>query len=432
VSDPAASSRPAWTSRAFLVGGAGGILMVVGVALRNPVTLFVALPLLLAPLVVALSSARRSGEFDLRWGAHGSAREVEVTGVIAPEDGRDAADLVVEFPRPANLLEARPPEVEWAEGAVSFRLHWGAAEPTVAVVPPPSVVWRDPTGLVERRPTGSHPELVVERYPPELLRLGRARLEHTLALPGETASHRIGPSGEFYGLREATPSESPRRINWRATARAGRILANEFEVDRTGDVLLIVDARPSSLGPAIDERLLGLARAAAFGVAESFLRQKARVGYGAFGEFLDAVPLAGGRTQKIRLRNAIQQTQLSTTAGPSERCAVSVRRFFPNKVTTLLFTSLADDNSFDLLPHLRRRGYPVVVLSPSPLPAFPRMPPLDPTTEALADRILALERRSRIARAWQDAPVIDWHDYWSLGGLVNLLRHPRRGQGVRA
>ncbi|HYA57532.1 MAG TPA: DUF58 domain-containing protein [Thermoplasmata archaeon] len=420
----------AWTSLTFLLVGAGAVLLVVGVAARDPVPLFLALPLLVAPPVAALTGMHRSAEFGLRWGAFGSAQEVRVSGVVTPVNAEDAPDLVVGFTRPASLVESRAPEVAWGEGEVTFRLHWAAPEPTVTTVLPPTVVWRDPTGLAERRATRAHDPIPVERFPPELLRLGGVRLEHTLALPGETPSHRIGPSGEFFGLREASPSEPPRRINWRATARTGRLLANEYEADRTGDVLVIVDARPTPLGRSIDERLLGVARAAAFGVADSFLREKARVGYASFGEFLDPVPLAGGRVQRLRIREAIRRTELARTGGPSERCAVAARRFFPNGVTTLLFTSLAEETTFDLVPHLRRRGYPVAVLSPSPLPLLPRTPPLDPRSEQLVERLERLERRSRVARAWQDAPVIDWQEYWSLGSLVNLLRHPGRGRGV--
>jgi len=417
-----------WTPRSFLVAGAGGLLMVVAIALRDPVPLFVALPLLVAPLAAALTSLGHSADHELKWTDRGSARDVEVRGVVHPDREVDAADLVVEFETPSNLVEAQAPEFHRVGPEVTFRLHWAATEPTVAVVSPPGVVWRDAAGLVERRPHRSQDPLLIERFPPELLRLGRARLEHTLALPGETPSRRVGASGEFFSLREADPTEPPRRINWRASARAGRLLANEFEVDRTGDVLLIVDARPSALGHAIDERLLGISRAAAFGIADAFLRQKARVGYASFGEFLDTVPLASGRAQRIRLREAVRRTALSRISGPSERCAVSARRYFPAGVTTLLFTSLADEPSFDLVPHLRRRGYSVAVLSPSPLQALPRTPRLDPTAEALADRLQRLERRSRIARAWQDGPVIDWQDYWSLEGLVSLLRRPRAGR----
>ncbi len=401
-------------------------------ALRDPVPLFAALPLLAAPLAAAVASLGHSADHELRWRDRGTGREVEVTGLVHPDREADADDLVVTFERPAQLYEAAPPEVVHEDGDVSFRLRWGASEPTVANVAPPEVTWIDPTGLAERRATRTQDPLVVERFPPELLRLGRARLEHTLALPGETPSRRIGPSGEFFGLREASPTEPPRRINWRATARVGRLLANEFEVDRTGDVLLIVDARPTSLGHAIDERLLGVSRAAAYGVADAFLHQKARVGYARFGEFLEAVPLSGGRAQRLRLREAVHRTVLSPIAGPAERCAVSARRFFPSGVTTLLFTSLADETSFDLVPHLRRRGFPVAVLSPSPLQAMPRTPRLAEDVEPLAERLQRLERRTRVARAWQDAPVIDWQDYWSLEGLVSLLQRPRWGRRTGA
>jgi hypothetical protein len=44
--------------------------------------------------------------------------------------------------------------------------------------------------------------------------------------------------------------------------------------------------------------------------------------------------------------------------------------------------------------------------------------------EALAARFARLTRREEVARMWRDAPVVDWEDYWSLGGFVDFLRRP--------
>lgn len=407
------------------------MLLVLAVLVANPAPLFLALALLLAPVAAALLGARSAPRAELEWGVEGSGTEVRVSGAVRFPPPTDARDIGIDFELPPGLTEVTPPRVERGAGEIRFDLRWEAPEPVVVPVEPPHLVWTDPAGLVERSVLWDPAALVVERYPAELVHLGSVHLERTIAVPGETRSRRIGPTGEFFGIRDAAPTEPPRRINWTASARVGRLMANEFQVERTGDVLLLIDARPSSLGPRIDAELLSLSVAAAHGIAESFLREKARVGLGVYGEFLDAVPLASGRTQRVRLRNALLGVRLSNAPGPTERCAVALRRYFPPGVTTILLSSLADDASRHLVPYVRRRGFPVLVLSPSPLPILTARPTLSVPDEEIVSRIARLIRRDRIARTWEDAAVVDWDDYWSLGGLVDLLRRPgRRGRGA--
>lgn len=409
--------------RSLALLGAGGVLLLVGVVARDPIPLFAAVPLLLAPAAAALAGPKANPKVDFRWGETGSGAQVSIAGSVRPDRSVHPGDLVVELDRPGGLLEQGPVRYAVKEGALEFTASWAAPEPTIALVGAPSVVWLDPAGLVERPVDGVSGQLVVTRYPPELLRLGAVRLDRTTVLPGETRSRRIGATGEFFGIREAEPEDPPRRLNWRASARVGRLLANEYALERTGDVVLLLDARPSELGAAIDERLLSIGRAAVDGIAESFLRIKSRVGVAVYGEFLDAVPLSTGRAHAFRIRNALLRAHLAETSGPSERCAVAFRRYYPPGVTTIVLSPLADENGRALVSHLRRRGYRVVVLSPSPLPLLlgPRLPAED---EELAARLARLERRSQVARTWRVAPAIDWEEFRSLGGFVEFLKRP--------
>ena len=420
--EPAPSLR--WTPLSFLLFAAGAALMVGGVALRTPVPLFLGIPLLLAGPAAAFGGPRGPARLIVTREARGSAMEVTVRVWAVPVERSDPRDLEVECPEPPGLTRVAPPTLRRTATSLETETHWRAEEPTVVVVPPPRIVWRDAAGLVERPAEFDSAPLVVERYPPELVRVGAVRLHRTLALPGETRSQRIGSVGEFYGLREALPSDPYRRINWRASARAGRLLANEYQLDRAGDLLLFLDARRSALGPDVDERLLGISRAAAAGIAQSFLREKVRVGVAVFSEFLDAVPLSTGRTQQFRVRDRLLAARLGPEHVPSERGAIAASRYFPPGTTTLLFSPLGDDTAEELIVHLRRRGYPVIVLSPSPLSLRATDTTLSSEDEAIVERIAGLSRRARIARTWRDAPAIDWTDHWSLGGFVEFLRRP--------
>jgi uncharacterized protein (DUF58 family) len=420
-----------WRPASYALLATGAALLVAGFVLRNPVPLFVALPLLVAPVAAALVGERRWSPADLVWTAEGAGPTVELSGTVDFGPPGDPAGVEVHLLPPDGFVPASAPRLEPGPGKLEFRATWTVREPTLAVLPPPLVVWSDPLSLVERPIPGRRPELSVERYPPELLRLRAVRLDRTRAVPGETRSRRRGPHGEFFGLRDATGADSTRQINWRATARTGRWLVNEFELDLTGDLLLVLDARPTSLGPWADERLLSVGRAAALGISTAFLHEKSRVGYAAYGEFVESiVPLSTGRTQSIRIREAIVGTRRSASAGPGERCAVGLRRFFPRGITTLVISPGGGDPLADIAPYLQRQGWPSVMLSPSPLALRTPGGELPPEDERIAARLERLERRDRLSRLWVHCPVVDWNDLWSLEGLSLLFRRPARRRGL--
>ena len=415
-----------WTGRAYLLLATGAALAMVALIARTPVALFVGLPLLIAPLATASLVPRSGPSADLTWAAGGEAASVEVEGTLHGSFGSGAANLVVEVVPPPGAIVARPVRIERGPESVRFAVAWRLREPTVSRVPAPEVLWRDPLGLCELPVGGARPELPLERYPAELHRLGPIRLDRTIAAPGETQSRRLGRSGEFHGIREAAPDEPWGRINWRASARFGRLLANEFQVDLTGDLLILLDVRACSGDRQLDERLLGIARAAVFGIADSVLHSKLRVGYASFGEFLDAVPLSAGRGHRARVLAAITSSRLSPVAAPAERCAHSLRRYYRPGVTTLVFSSWTGEPSEGLAPYLRRQGFPPLLVSPSALPLLRPSTKLGREDEALARRLQVLDRRARLAETWRYGPVIDWDDYWSLEGLARFLRRPMR------
>jgi uncharacterized protein (DUF58 family) len=427
VSPPGVRPPPfVWLPRGYLFAAGGVVFLAIAIAVRDPLLILLGVPLLIAPVAAVLVSPRPSPSADLAWRATGSEGEVRIEGILRATPPRVTDDLTLSFRRPADFSETAPAQIARWPGRVEFVLPWRSVRPTVQQIPPPLVIWRDPIGLIERPTRGVRSPLPVERFPLDLYRLGAVRLDRTRQLPGRSRTHQIGNTGDFWGIRAADPGEPPRRINWRASARTGRWLANEYELERTGDILVLVDIRPTSLGPVADERFLGLSRAASVGIAGAFLRQKARVGYATFGEFLTSVPLSTGRTQEVRIRQAIRATRTALAEGPSERCAVSMRRFYPPGVTTLLLTTLGDDASHELVVHLRRRGFPSIVLTPSWRSLLSRRARLTAREASLGQRLAQLERRMRLAATRQYASVVDWEDLTSLGDLANLLLRPAR------
>jgi uncharacterized protein (DUF58 family) len=119
------------------------------------------------------------------------------------------------------------------------------------------------------------------------------------------------------GTREYVPGDSFNRIHWRSTARTGRLIVKEFELDPLADVWIFLDmeaqvqagvALEESLGDAdfVPPWLMGKARlastteeyavTAAASLARHFLNQNRAVGLTAYGQRLAIVPL--DRTQR--------------------------------------------------------------------------------------------------------------------------------------
>lgn len=59
---------------------------------------------------------------------------------------------------------------------------------------------------------------------------------------GIKPSRVVGLGTDFESLRDYQVDDEYRRINWRATARRGRLVSNQYEVDKSQNILLVLDA----------------------------------------------------------------------------------------------------------------------------------------------------------------------------------------------
>jgi uncharacterized protein (DUF58 family) len=62
------------------------------------------------------------------------------------------------------------------------------------------------------------------------------------AQPGSRTIRRPGASAEFERVREYLPDDEFRRMNWKATARRGHPMVNQFETERSQNLVMLLDA----------------------------------------------------------------------------------------------------------------------------------------------------------------------------------------------
>ncbi|MEK6911459.1 MAG: DUF58 domain-containing protein, partial [Candidatus Thermoplasmatota archaeon] len=138
--------------------------------------------------------------------------------------------------------------------------------------------------------------------PPRLEDIRRARIQprRTRAWVGQIPSRLIGLGTEFWGLREYVPGDETRRINWKATARLDRLVTNEYEGERSGDVVIVLDARQEAVVGPLAASTTEHGIRAALAIAAKILDGRNRVGLIVQLNVLDCVYRAFGRKQLFR------------------------------------------------------------------------------------------------------------------------------------
>lgn len=199
------------------------------------------------------------------------------------------------------------------------------------------------------------------------LRLERARLLQA----GERSTAVRGGGTEFDSLREYHPDDEFRRINWRASARAGKPISNQYREERNQQVMLLLDT-----GRTMAANVAGVSRFehaidAGMAVAELAARVGDHVGMVAFGsDVLAAAGPRGGRAQARRILDVLYGLEPGLEA-PNYRLAfASLLTRYRRRSLLVLLTELADEGVleplFQAVPSLLARHLVVVgsVLDP--------------------------------------------------------------------
>jgi len=237
---------------------------------------------------------------------------------------------------------------------------------------------------------------------------------------GHVASRSPGVGLEFWGIREYVSGDDVRRINWKASARWDRLYSNEYEGERSGDVVIILDARRESAVGTPTMNAVELGVRAALGVAEHVLASKNRVGLVVQRDVLDWVPPAFGRKQLYRILDHLIHVR-AAGEWPLSFVTWVLARYFPRDALVVLISPLTDRMALEAVMNLVAMGYDVAVVSPSPLEIERRF--LGRTTsEALAYRILAMERQNLIMQLRRVAQVVDWDPSTPLALSLRRMR----------
>lgn len=194
-------------------------------------------------------------------------------------------------------------------------------------------------------------------------------------------THQVTPNAA--GVREYEPGDPLNRIHWASTARRGRLMSKEFELDPLAPVWIFLDADASVqaalpysrdteipadyfarkpdkyvLPPSTEE----YAVSAAASIARFFIQRKRAVGLSCKGDSLHTLPAESGGRQLGKILEALAllraEGDLSLLA-----LVMAQARHLPRGSTVVVITSSVHYEVAIAVDHLARRSLrPVVVL----------------------------------------------------------------------
>lgn len=208
---------------------------------------------------------------------------------------------------------------------------------------------------------------------------------------GLRTTRAYGAGTEFERLRDYHPDDEYRRINWLATARRGKPITTDYQVERSQTVLLMLDVGRLMSAPIDALSKLDHAVNACLLVAYVCLQRGDNVGLLAFA---DRVTLylapRGGKGQFNAMLEALYDVAPQQTESDYRAAFAFAEQRTRRRALVIVFTELVDDTASRVLSamlvHLSRRH--VVVC------ATMRDPILDAMLGLRADNSAAVYRRA--------------------------------------
>lgn len=241
------------------------------------------------------------------------------------------------------------------------------------------VRWGTPLGLLTRQarfdaaaPVKVFPNLVDIRKYDLLLRRNR------LWELGVRQTRLLGAGSEFERLREYTPDDEYRRINWAATARRGRPISIEFETERSQTIVALLDTGRMMRSPVGDVAKLDYAVNAVLLLAYVAAQKGDQVGLLAFADAPQTwVAPRSGKVQFQRLLAQLYAVESQAVEPDYTAAAAYLAAKQSKRSLVLIFSDLTGALHTDQLAtevaHLQRRHLVLLVTM------------RDPTVQGLVD-----------------------------------------------
>ena len=264
----------------------------------------------------------------------------------------------------------------------------------------------------------------------EIIRDMPFRTKYPKISDGPFPSKLKGEGLDFSGVREYTHSDSLGRINWPATAKYGRLFTNEYELFRTADLLLVLDATEKSASILEDQIK------AVLSLSEHFLKYKCRVGLMIIRDAVDRFNLSSSRQQLIKFTEKlidVQATKVESFNILEKRIKNNIDQYFPMNCLTIIISPLIHPTINKILIDVAKRRRNSFFLVPSIISSEWRfITEKEDIANLLVHQSLLLRRQTEITRVFHEGLVVfEWDVNTPFSVFMNKLKQIAVKRGRR-
>ncbi len=283
---------------------------------------------------------------------------------------------------------------------------------------PVKVRYSDPTGLFSKNWNFKKFMNVIALPPLEDMSRTKLRPKYTRGWLGNIKSSQMGLGSEFFSIREYHQGDEMRDINWKATARYLEPKTNSFEAEKSGDVIIVVDAFHDSNVGVFEDNMLKHSVKAATSLASDIISDRNRVGLLVIGDFVRWVYPRSGQQQLYKIMDNLMDFE-EGSHWRQEHAEFIMDNIFPDRCLLLFISPLTSEKVTEAILGLALKKYEIAVVSPSPVDLQKKH--LDVEDE-IAEKLRGLERKNRMSRLRDYGPVIDWNTEQPLEVAIEGVR----------
>ena len=279
--------------------------------------------------------------------------------------------------------------------------------------------WRGPFGLVWKQVSETPRRIIAITPNVGAVKDEAIRLFARDAAFGLKAQLETGEGSEFHALRELAPGMDKRAIDWKQSARHGKLLAKEFRTERNHPVIFAIDTGRLMCEPLLGTPRIDRAINASLLMAFVSLKMGDRVGFYGFDvrPTLFSGTVSGAHAfpflQRVAARLDYSTEESNYTLALTQLGAALERRSL-----IVVFTDFADTTSAELMLEnvgrlIKRHLVLFVVFRDEELEVIERREPVDPEAVSravtagalLRERDLVIARLARLGAHIVDAPA---------------------------
>lgn len=233
-------------------------------------------------------------------------------------------------------------------------------------------------------------------------------------LVGAHRSRRYGDGGELAGIRQFTPGDRLRRIDWRTSLRTGEVHVAHTLSDRDAEVVLLLDVlHDAGDSGGIDGQpsVLDTTVRAAAGIAQHYLERGDRVAMLEYGA--KARTLRAGSGRRHYLSTLEWLLHVVPGGGPFD---VFAQHMMPSSALVVVLSPLLEPRSAAMAARLARAGRSVVTVDTLPAHAKPVS---NGSWTDVAYRLWRLDRENTMGQLLEHGvPTVAWSGAGSLDQVL--------------